>query len=64
MGSDEFRWVQTKTSEKGKAAWLGKRRSVRKQTVPAQPSNRLRGWSGVLADLRAAAQPSEIFQFW
>ena len=40
--------VHRKTSEKGKAAWSGKRRSVRKQAVPDQPSYRLNGQSGVL----------------
>ena len=39
-----------KTSLKGKAAWLGKSMSVQKTTAPAQPSNRLTGWSGSLGN--------------
>lgn len=40
-----------KTSENGKEAESGSRRSVKKQTVPLHPSYKLRGQSGYLAPL-------------
>ena len=56
-----LRQIQMKTSLKGKAAWLGKRMSVQKTTAPAQPSNRLTGWSGSLGKIFITGSKMNIY---
>ena len=45
MSKDGFDFDQKKTSEKGKAAWSGCKRSARKQTVPGEQVKR---WKEVI----------------
>ena len=42
--------LQLNISKKGNSACLGCKRSARKQAVPASPSYRLKGLSGIRAD--------------